>query len=97
MSHDAPYCKHCGAVSDLLPLPDGRPSRVCRPCRRRQVNANRGLVTVKVRMAQPRQKRSLHIEQHRTETDTQSAIRRAQDASRRLGIPLSQALAAEGI
>lgn len=89
-------CKHCGATTDLVEKANGRPSTVCRPCRRAQVNRRRGSINAEVTRTMPRHLPKPYTPR-RPETEAQSAIRRAQARAKQEGIPLSKALELEGM
>lgn len=91
-------CIHCGTTKDLIPRKNGILSGVCAPCRRAQKNANSRTRYSSPRLIKtaPRHVRPTTLKT-KTENDRQAAIRRAQDKAKRLNIPLSEALASEGI
>jgi len=91
MSDEQVTCRHCGRSDQLLPLLDGRPSRVCRPCRRKQVNARRGHLGGD-QYRQPR-----YAPKAQKYADQKAATARAIERAQREQIPMVEALRLEGV
>ncbi len=78
----ASQCRHCGSAGDLIPLSDGRPSSVCYPCRRQQVNDRRN---------------GEAGDRTNTQVVRRSASCRMSDAERRAAFDRARARAASGM
>lgn len=91
-------CKHCGTADNLI-MSNGRPSQVCRPCRRGQIKrARHARGETQAAPADPvRRPRALARAGPMTAEERAAAIGRAHAMAQAEGISLVVALTIEGV